>query len=141
MIAQQNGSALDVDGYLLMPDEVTPRGDEVIETPGGGVEKVHQAGIVGLLHEPESAPGGKSLDMRHPDEAKNDQSKQDPRGVSRKERAEGAEHVVKIGESQHEGPPCALMSKGNLSDVCSTLLSSAMRSGHASTSPCRCENL
>jgi hypothetical protein len=133
MIAQQDGSALDVDGHLLIPDEVTPMGDEVIETPGGGVEKVHQAVIVGLLHEPEAAPGGESLDMRHPDEAKNDQSEQDPRGVSRKERAEGAKHLVQIVESKHEGPLFALMSKGNLSDAGSTLLSSSMRSGHAST--------
>ncbi len=140
MIAQQDGAALDVDRYLLIPDEVTPMGDEVIETPGGGVEKVHQAVIAGFLHEPESAPGGESLYMRHPDEAKNDQREQDPRSVSRKEMAEGAEHLVKIVESKHEGPLFALMSKGNLSDACSTLRSFAMCAGHASTSPFRFEN-
>jgi hypothetical protein len=55
MVAYQNRAALDPYRDLLIPDEMTPMGDEVLETPSRGVKKVQQAMVVGFIHEAEAA--------------------------------------------------------------------------------------
>ena len=60
--------------------------------------------IIGLAHESESAQGGEALEVRRADEAENDDTEQDPRRVSRKKRAKGGQHLVKISESKHAVP-------------------------------------
>jgi hypothetical protein len=61
--------------------------------------------VVGFIHEPEAANRGETLQVRNADEAENDHTEQDPWGMSRKEGAEGTEHVIQIMESKHTVPP------------------------------------
>ena len=77
---------------------------EVTEAPGRRVEKVQETVIVGRLHVPESAQRGEALKVRGADEAENDDTEQEPGRVSRKKRAKGGEHLVKISESKHAVP-------------------------------------
>jgi len=51
--------------------------------------------------------------VRGADEAENDDTEQDPGRMSRKKRAKGSEHVVKIAQSKHAIPLIVLSAKGN----------------------------
>ena len=51
--------------------------------------------------------------MRGADEAENDDTEQEPGRVSRKKRAKGGEHLVKIAQSKHAIPLIESSAKGN----------------------------
>ena len=108
-------------GHLLAHHQLAPVSDQRIETPGGRMEKVQQAVVVGLAQLPEATHRRDPIGVVAANQAQDEQTEGHPGGVTGKEGAEGVKKLIHVGESKHTVPLGVVISRGTISYACSLL--------------------